>query len=328
MKILSKILWALLLLPALFLTSCSDKEVIDDPVAQDRFDILKTYLIDNNMDLSVILTDWITTAENVYTIMTDADATNDYYIIDIRSEDDYNNGHIEWAVNATLGGILSAAQNADGKPIIIACYSGQGAGHAVTALRLSGFEDAKVLKWGMSSWNEATAGSWLNNTGDAAIGNANWEAPPGNLQANTAHDAPVIEYLEEDPAVILSEQVAKMLEGGFSGITNESVLGTPANYFINNFWAIGDIEHYGHISSAYQVKPLTLADGEYAYLDPEGKVVTYCWTGQTSSIVTAYLTVLGYDAYSLMFGTNGMIYSTLESHKYSTSQIMGYPLAQ
>jgi hypothetical protein len=43
-------------------------------------------------------------------------------------------------------------------------------------------------------------------------------------------------------------------------------------------------------------------------------------------MITAYLTVLGYDAYSLSFGANGMIYSNLESHKYSASQIMEYPL--
>ncbi|MCD4773898.1 MAG: hypothetical protein K8R41_11005 [Bacteroidales bacterium] len=326
MKNLLKFVWVLVLAPILFLNSCTDYEDIPGP--QDRFGVLKTYLIDNNMDLSVILTDWITTAENVYTTMTDADATNDYYIIDIRAEEHYDEGHIEWAVNATLGGILEAAQNAGGKPIIVACYSGQGAGHAVVALRLSGYPDAKVMKWGMCSWNEATATSWTNGVGDAAIGNANWSNPPGDIQANTPHDAPVIEYLESDPAVVLSEQVAKMLAGGFSAVSNESVLGTPTDYFINNFWAIGDIEHYGNISTAYQVKPLTLASGEYVYLDPAGKVVTYCWTGQTSSIVTAYLTVIGYEAYSLTFGTNGMIYSNLESHKWSEAQIMGYPLAQ
>ena len=34
--------------------------------------------------------------------------------------------------------------------------------------------------------------------------------------------------------------------------------------------------------------------------------MTYCYTGQTSAVVTAYLRVLGYDAYSLTFGMNGI----------------------
>lgn len=37
-------------------------------------------------------------------------------------------------------------------------------------------------------------------------------------------------------------------------------------------------------------------------------VVIYCYTGQTSAFTTAYLRILGYDAKSLLFGTNGMFY--------------------
>lgn len=139
MKNLMKFAWVFILIPVLFVASCTDDPDTPDPVAQDRFDAMKTHMIDNGMDLPDVLTDWITTAENVYTIMTDEDATNDFYIIDIRAADDYDAGHIEWAVNATLGGILDEAANAGGKPIIVACYSGQEAGHAVVALRLSGY---------------------------------------------------------------------------------------------------------------------------------------------------------------------------------------------
>jgi rhodanese-related sulfurtransferase len=56
-------------------------------------------------------------------------------------------------------------------------------------------------------------------------------------------------------------------------------------------------------------------------IDPDKTVVTYCWTGQTSSMVTAYLNVIGYNAVSLKFGANGMIYSNLESHKFVTPTV-------
>ena len=36
-------------------------------------------------------------------------------------------------------------------------------------------------------------------------------------------------------------------------------------------------------------------------------------------MVTAYLTVLGYDAYSLKFGVNSLIYSELAGHKWTAS---------
>jgi rhodanese-related sulfurtransferase len=33
-------------------------------------------------------------------------------------------------------------------------------------------------------------------------------------------------------------------------------------------------------------------------------VITYCYTGQTSAAISAYLRVIGYNAKSLMFGMN------------------------
>ena len=50
----------------------------------------------------------------------------------------------------------------------------------------------------------------------------------------------------------------------------------------------------------------------------------YCWTGQTSANMAAYLRVLGYQAKTLLFGANGMIYDDLPSHKWSAGAIMGY----
>ena len=47
--------------------------------------------------------------------------------------------------------------------------------------------------------------------------------------------------------------------------------------------------------------------------------VIYCWTGQTSALVMAYLRVLGYDAVSLKFGANSMIYDELTAHKWTSS---------
>ncbi|MBC8486586.1 MAG: hypothetical protein H8D45_11165 [Bacteroidetes bacterium] len=328
MKKLLNFTWVLAVVSTIILVSCSDKSDEPQPSAQNRFDVLKNYLNSQNMDLDDILTDWITTAEDVYTVMTDVDPLNDYFIIDIRKEEDYSAGHMEWAVNSTLGGILETAQDAGGKPIIVVCYSGQAAGHGVVALRLSGYTDAKVMKWGMSSWNSATAGPWNSHTGDAAIGDGNWINPPGSIQGNTAHNTPEVNYTTTDGSEILKDQILILLSGGFSGVSGVDVLANPADYFVNNFWEVADIEQYGNIKDACRIKPLTLGTGEYVYLDPNAKVVTYCWTGHSSSIVTAYLKVIGYDSYSLTYGTNSMIYTNLESNKWGPTQIMEYPLTQ
>jgi rhodanese-related sulfurtransferase len=327
MKNLLKFAAIFALLPMIMLTSCSDDDT-PDPVAENQFDVLKQYMIDNNMDVTDVLASWTTTATNVYDAMTDADATNDVFIIDIRKADDFAANRIEWAVNSPLADVVAAADQAGGKPIVVVCYTGQTAGHAAMALRLSGYADTKVMMWGMCSWNPATATAWNNAiaNGNTAVGDPNWAVPTGEIVANTPMTAPEILYTTTDGAEILKEQVSKMLNAGFKTVTNVDVLGAPTNYFINNYWAATDVEHYGNIKTAHRINPLTLANGEYAYLDGTGKVVTYCWTGQTSSMMTAYLSVMGYDAYSLTYGANGLIYDNLESHKFSAAATMDYPL--
>ena len=54
-------------------------------------------------------------------------------------------------------------------------------------------------------------------------------------------------------------------------------------------------------------------------------VVVYCYSGQTSAYVTAYLKVLGYDAKSLKFGANTMIWNRIPAGKFVTaSAVMDY----
>ena len=316
--------WTMLLvvmfaLTSIFLTSCKDDS--DDPVAPTltAYEVMEAYMTDNAMDIGSVLTDWIKTAGVVNTIMTDTiadgslDTANDYYIMDIRSAADYDLGHIPSAVNSTLADIVTNAANAGGKTIAVVCYTGQGACHAVVALRLSNYTDAFSIKWGMSGWN-STLDKWTTSCDSIATAHNNWTGGATGIAQNIEFDLPDFDLTvaSTDGAEILAERVNVMLTGGFKGVLSTDVLGSPANYFINNYWALTDVEHYGHIVGAYRVNPLVISN-----LNPSKTVVTYCWTGQTSSMITAYLTVLGFDAKSLKFGSNSMIYDALESHKWA-----------
>ena len=274
-----------------------------------KFEILKQYLIDNNLDLNNILDKWIVPASDV------KENQDDYYIIDIRKPEDFDAGHIAGALNSSLANIIDDVKaNEPTKKILVTCYTGQNAAHAVVALRMSGYADAQVLKFGMSSWNTDFAQKWNDNIGDVAIDNPNWVT----TETNPVQDFNPPEIISEKTTgeEILAEQILLLTE--FKGVTNTDVFESLDNYFINNFWAEEDVSHYGHIEGAYRLKPLTIANGEYLNLDPDKTIVTYCWTGQTSSMVTAYLRILGYNAISLKFGANGMIHSKLESHKWKT----------
>ncbi|MDX9848454.1 MAG: rhodanese-like domain-containing protein [Tenuifilaceae bacterium] len=290
-------------IPAVLFSSCKkENEPIAERQTDPEFQILKDYLVEQNLDLNDILTDWVIPASSV-----NADLAN-FFVIDIRTADAFNTSHIPGAVNSTLANVLTAAEGANGKTIVVACYTGQTAGHAVAALRLSGYPTAKVLKWGMSGWTSALD-SWSNNT--RTLDHANWTAAPG---ATVDH---IVEFNDPDitetgtGAEILEARVNLLLAGGLRGVNATDVLTSPANYFINNYWASTDVETYGNISGAYRISPLTLEGEEFKFLDPSKNVVTYCWTGQTSSVITAYLYVIGYNSNSLKFGANAMIYENL-----------------
>jgi len=308
--------FVLILMVSAFIMAGCKKDDDEDPTPAPpaKFEILKDYMVTNNLDVDVVISGWIVTADTVAA----HGAATTYDIIDIRSIDDYNLGHIEGAVHGSLGTILADAADAT-KPILVACYTGQSAGHAVIALRLSGYANAKVLKWGMSGWNSSLSGAWNSNVGNTVADYpANWAAAPGNITSPIVFSTvPNIQSTSSDGAVILAERVTAMLANGFSGIDNTDVLASPTDYFINNYWAEADVVEYGNIQPAYRLQPFTLTAETYKNLDPSKAIVNYCWTGQTSSMLTAYFYVLGYDAKSLKFGVNGMIYDGLHSHKWA-----------
>ncbi|MBZ0242225.1 MAG: rhodanese-like domain-containing protein, partial [Bacteroidales bacterium] len=202
--------------------------------------------------------------------------------------------------------ILTAAANAGTQPILVVCKTGQTATYASTLLRLSGFS-SKALKWGMSGWN-TSLDAWTPNVGNIADGNANWttDAAPTNL----TYSSPKLSGITSTSGVeILRERVAAVISGGFASATAPDVLANPGNYFINNYFSEPDYLGFGHVKGAHRINPLLVSEGQTNFLDASKPVITYCYTGQTSGAITAYLRVIGYDAKSLMFGMNKLSHS-------------------
>jgi len=248
-----------------------------------------------------------------------------YNIMDIRAAADFAGGHLEGAKNVGLANLLSQASS--DKPNLIVCYTGQTACYATALMRMDGFTETQALKWGMSGWNSTTAGSWNNNIGNVAAENSNWNNDPA--PANGTFDDPVLSSNSIDGASILKSRVEYVLSQGFKGVNAADVIASPSNYFINNYFSNTDYIGFGHIAGARRVNPLELNKDTYQGIDPEGgKVVTYCYTGQTSAVMTAWLNVLGYDAYSLKFGMNGLNNSNeaWDTNKWSAAVSKDYPL--
>lgn len=302
-----KNLWKLLVVAVLALSVFSCKEDTPEPT-QTEFDVLTSYMKTNNLDLSALTGSFVIGGSGINVNKTDY-SVPDYYVIDVRAKADYDKGHIKNAVNATLANVLEEAAKANGKPILVVCYTGQTAGRAVTALKLMGF-NAKSLKWGMSSWHADFASRWDGQAAD--ITNANWVTTGAPPAVPTFTKFPTITTGQTDPAKILESRVKSMLLNTSWMETRDNALANPGNYYIINFWPQVSWDAFGHINGANRIMEDLKIDN-LKNVDPDKPCLVYCYTGQTSAIVGPWLEVLGYNAKSMGGGANRIVWTQLKN---------------
>ena len=238
----------------------------------------------------------------------DGNTANDPYIIDYRAAADYADGHIMGAVNFPLSDLMSKV--ADGtvpqdKTILNVCYTGQTSSAATSVLNLLGYE-AQSLLFGMCSVDTSISGTdkWL---GQIAADEHGGDLVSTASTTTTNYEFPTLSTGKETAEEIIMEQFQA---SGWT-ISANDVWDNPGNYFIINYWPAAEYATPGHIPGAYQFTPKSsLKTTEMLNLLPTDKtVVVYCYTGQTSAQVATYLRMLGYDAKSLLYGTNGFAYN-------------------
>ncbi|NDW22582.1 rhodanese-like domain-containing protein [Alteromonas hispanica] len=85
-------------------------------------------------------------------------ASNDWLLIDVRSPEEYADGHIPGAINMpheNINSYLSELEQHKNKPIIIYCRSGRRAKLAMKVLQEHDFTDVMHLEGDILGWNEA-----------------------------------------------------------------------------------------------------------------------------------------------------------------------------
>jgi len=298
------------------------------PTPVDSFQTLKSYMMANNLDLPALLANpsWVVDPTGLTAtppgIVDEATSTiPGYTVYDIRPAADFAAGHISGAQNVALKDVITKTESlglAKDAKILVVCFTGQTAGQAVMALRLLGWSKAQVLKWGMAGWNAAYKTPWVNNSGveipangDLAVGNANWVTTAAPATGSFAE--PTMTSNSTDGVAILKERVQAVLNAGFSTADGKAVLDAPASFSIVNYWSAADYTALGHYSGAYNVPVISLAGDLHKAFDPSKEMLVYCYTGQTSSVATFWLNVLGYKTKGIGFGTNRMIYSALKT---------------
>jgi len=282
--------------------------------------------------------DYINSAESPALIDANevAENTQKYLVLDIRSNDDYVAGHIDGAINTPANQVLQYLELTESaaayEKVVIACYSGQNASYIAAVLRMLGYGNVYALRFGMSSWNKATASHWLDNISNKYVGeleqkgnskNPKTTLPQLNTESTSAYD-------------VLYKQAFRLLDEGLNAakIKADEVFAEPAKYYIVNYWPL---EQYavGHIPGAVQYQPKkTLATArDLTTLPTDKPIVVYCYTGQNAAFVTAFLRILGYDAKVLLYGANSFMNGKMKSdpilgNAFSAEKINNFPLVE
>jgi rhodanese-related sulfurtransferase len=313
---LKKLLYVLLVLSLAIFVACDDdsKDSVNEfeLVTAAGDDYYTTYKTSGGLDVN-------TTIDAIFTNLTDGDTSNDPFIIDYRSADDFATGRLKDAVNMSIADLIDRVEDgtvpAD-KVILNVCYSGQNASVATAVLNMLGYE-AQNLKFGMCSVvaddaeiNKTTKWSGQIEQDEYTLDKNAVAAP------TTSYDFPEWETGHDNADDVIKARFAEILDPSW-GVAFADVITNPEDYFIVNYWGADDYNNIGHIEGAYQFTPkMSLKSDEMLEnLPTDKKIVIYCWTGQTSAQVISYLRILGYEAYSLLYGVNGFAFGELPDGK-------------
>ena len=211
-------------------------------------------------------------------------------LVDIRSKEDYDIGHIAGAVNipfAELGSNLDRLPT--NKQVILQCYSGQSSSEAVSLTRILGLNTYN-FQGGMNfGWKPLELGEDILETVE-----------------NPLPDAKTSTLSEEEQ--IIWDEVAKFFNEGKMYIekpedVHELVDSNPGAVYVLD---IRSEEDYGkgHIATAENI-PFKAVGDNFDKLPKNKPVYVACYTGQTAAQVLTMLRLAGYNAFSVSRGMTG-----------------------
>ena len=340
---------------AIGLNSC-----LDDNITEEEFDYFEsadliTYFETNS--------NFIETEEYLFLIGADEvyEHLDDYLLLDIRSKEQFDKGHIQNAINIQLDGLISLLNSKDSQSVdknIIISESGQKAAYTVAILRLYGFRNTFSMDYGMGQWNKAFSDIWINARGDSKYkGQLHLD---NNIYPKLNKNLPSISLVFENNSFISA--VEKRIEAFLTEEQFHSTISTidemeeryhMLNRVFENSYIIcnGDLRLYNIKQIIKDVSPGPIIYGGHPRtsilysslsdfrstnllltLPPEETIFVYSFNGQRSSYLVAYLRILGYDARSVLYGGVSMFYNHMDYQRIEESflvkNIREYPYVQ
>jgi len=285
------------------------KTVVEDTLnVGTEFEVLTRFIHNSGEYINSKGVPNMVSAENIN------DNLSSYYVIDIRSHQEYVDGHINGAVNVKASEIIDFLEMnvsaSEYDKLIIACHSGQSASYVTSILRLIGYNNVYAMKYGMGAWNRSLD-KWSPNVSNKY---ANQLEIKSNPKANKSA-YPVLSTGKHCGAEVLAARAKTVLNTPFKKVKVKADRAfSDSTFYIINYWPESKYAK-GHIPRAIQYAPkkdLTIGTALNT-LPSDKKILVYCFTGQNAAFTIAYLRLLGYNAYTLGFGANAFMHGTLVS---------------
>lgn len=311
--------------------SCSRDGQVNGGISIDETMILLQYLEKSGSLVNDPAIPTMISAEDVYRHL---EGFNQL-IIDVRPAEDFREGHIVNSVNVLPADILGYFEqiiepNSFVK-IVLVCNNAMLSGYVTAVLQFLGYKNVVFMRNGLSSWDMGIAEKyWLAAMSSHMEGKLETASHPKNQPG----PLPVIQTGKTDGYSILRSRAAAILQVDHDAmvIEAERIIEDPSAYYIINYWP-KPLYDQGHIAGSIHYEPkASLGSDQYLNTLPVSKpVIIYCYTAHHSVYPVAYLRLLGYDAWHIVYGVNAFIQQTMldtqpARRSFLPGMVRNYPL--
>lgn len=254
------------------------------------------------------------------------EGNRDYFVVDIRSTEDFAKGSIEGAVNIPYAQTAQPNMLANlpkDKKIVVACYSGHTANQTVAFWKMLGY-DAIAMFNGMGGWDTSAGSPATKNvefnypvTTDVPDRTESFKLP--SFKSETATDL---------NSLIIERSQSYLSSGRGPNVSAEEINKNSQNYFLIDIRSAEDYSN-GHVEDSINISYQDIAKAENLQrLPTDKKIVLIGYTGNDASQVARILNQLGYDSYAMF---QGMRVWTSDAEingisPVSSEIVPGYPL--
>ena len=233
-----------------------------------------------------------------------------YFILSIQKPEDFAKGHVKGAINIPYGQVAkkeNLAKLPKDKKIVVICYTGHTASYTSMFLNQLGYE-AYAMKMGMNGWNAESAGMGAVKP---YAGSAGFDVSTETVEAQPVNEIPEVNTGAETAEDIIIAATDAYLSAGRGPtispqeINEKFINGGDDSYFLLSIQKPEDYAK-GHVPGAINIPYGAIAQEEnLKKLPKDKKIVVICYTGHTASYTSMFLNQLGYESYTLKFGTMG-----------------------